>query len=145
MARPGVTDPGEILANPVTALMAAAVCVASIRFFVAWSVFQRIRGWGAYGANLAPRRVRSDYPRPNDPLLEGAILVSGVLAFWFVVAVIDPLEPGQAVPSWVGPSVFVGTVIVSVIYAFRRIREDDRRQRRILGERLASESARRLS
>jgi hypothetical protein len=141
-----MTDIGAILANPVTALMAAAVCVLSIRFFVAWSVFLRIRGWGLDGANLTPRRVRSDYPRPNDPVLEGVILVIGAIVFFLGVAVVGPGPDGdQPGSSWVGQSIFFGTAIASLVYAFRRIREDDRRQRRVLGDRLASESARRIS
>jgi len=138
-------DLGAILANPVTSLMASVLCVLSIRFFVAWSVFQRISGWGAVGANLPPRRVRADYPKPNDPVLEGAILASGALAFWLLVMVAVPLEPAEGVPSWVGPSILFGTAMVSVIYAFRRVREDDRRQRRVLAERLPAESDRRPS
>jgi hypothetical protein len=140
-----MNDVGVILANPVTALVAAAVCILSFRFLVAWSVWQRIRGWGPSGANLHPKRVRSDYPRPNDPVLEGVILLFGWIAFWFVVTIGGPPAPDPAVPSWVGPSIFFGAAIVSAIYAFRRIREDDRRQRRVLGERLASESDQRPS
>ena len=140
-----MNDTGAILANPVTALMAAALCVLGMRFLVAWSVFLRIRGLAPYGANLHPRRVRSDYPRPNDPVLEGVILVVGAIGFWVVATVIGPLEPDDAVPSWVGRSIFFGAAIVSVIYAVRRLREDDRRQRRVLGDRLASESDQHLS
>ena len=145
MARPRVNDVGAILANPVTALVAAAVCVLCSRFLVAWSVWQRIRGWGPSGANLHPKRVRSDYPRPNDPVLEGLILLSGWILLWLVVTAIGLPSRDQAVSSWVGQGIFVGTVIVSVVYAFRRIREDDRRQRRVLGARLASESDERPS
>jgi hypothetical protein len=153
VARPRVNDPGAILANPVTALMAAVLCVLSIRFFVAWSVLGRVRGpWvgGVYGANLHPHRARSDYPRPNDPLREGAILVTAAIliipaiGLWLFVATLGPPEQGDVAPSWVGPAIFFGAAIVSVIYAVRRIREDDRRQRRILGERLAAESSERL-
>ena len=154
VARSRVNDVGAILANPVTALMAAVLCVLSIRFFVAWSVLGRVRGpWvspGVYGANLPPRRVRSDYPPPNDPVREGVILVTAAIlvipaiVLWLVVASLGPPEQGAVAPSWIGPAIFFGAAIVSVIYAVRRIREDDRRQRRILGERLAAESNERL-
>ena len=147
-------DPGAILANPATALMAAVLCILSVRFFVAWSVLGRVRGPvagpGAHTPNLPPRRVRSDYPTPNDPVREGAILATGAIlvipaiALWLFVATLAPAEQGDVAPSFVGPSIFFGAVIVSVIYAFRRIRADDRRQRRILGERLATESNERL-
>jgi hypothetical protein len=141
-----VNDSGAILANPVTALMAAALCALSVRFFVAWSVFLRIRGWGPSGANLHPRRVRSDYPRPNDPVVAGVILLIGWIVFWIVVTVVGPLPDREpAVASWVGRIIFFGAAIVSVIYAVRRLREDDRRQRRALANRLAAESDQRLS
>jgi hypothetical protein len=140
-----MTDTGAILANPVTALMAAALCVLSIRFLVAWSVTLRIRGLAPYGANLHPRRVRSDYSRPNDPVVEGVILLIGWIVFWLVVTVVGPPDGEPSVSSWVGRSIFFGVAIVSVIYAFRRIRDDDRRQRRALADRLATESDQRLS
>jgi hypothetical protein len=143
-------DPGAILANPATALMAAVLCVLSARFFVAWSVLGRVRGLPPSGANRQPRRVRSDYPSPNDPVREGAILATSAIlvipgiVLWLFVADLGSPEPGDVAPSWVGTSIFFGTVIVSVIYAVRRLHEDDRRQRRILGERLAAESDERL-
>ena len=143
-------DPGAILANPVTALMAAVLCVLGARFFVAWSVFGRIKGLPPSGANRQPRRVRSDYPSPNDPVREGAILATAAIlvipaiGLWLFVSTLGPPQQGDAAPSLVGPSIFFGSATVSVIYAVRRLHEDDRRQRRILGERLAAESNERL-
>jgi hypothetical protein len=145
-----MTNIGAILANPGTALMAAILCVFSVRFFVAWSVLGRVRGLPPSGANRQPRRVRSDYPSPNDPVREGAILVSAailvipLILLWLFISTLGPPEQAEEAPSWVGPGIFLGALIVSVIYAVRRIHEDDRRQRSILADRLAAESNERL-
>ena len=132
--------PGELLANPTTALWAALVVPLVARFFVAWTVWLRIRGLSG-GANLQPQRTRSDYPRPNDPVPAAAVLLLGAIAFAVVASGLGRVVSNTDIPWWAWPVIFGVSAVGSVVYAFRRVREDDRRQRRFLAERLTAETA----
>jgi hypothetical protein len=121
-------------------LWAAMMCPFLARLLVAWTVWLRIRGW-AGGANIEPKRQRGDYPKPNDPVSEGVVLVVAAVVSSLAATVLGPLMLDRGVPSWVWTSLYAGGAIGSLTYAFRRVRADDRRQRRRLAERLTSNAA----
>jgi len=121
-------------------LWAAMMCPFLARLLVAWTVWLRIRGW-AGGANIEPKRQRGDYPKPNDPVSEGVVLVVAAVVSSLAATVLGPLMLDRGVPSWVWTSLYAGVAIGSLTYAFRRVRADDRRQRRRLAERLTSNAA----
>lgn len=120
-------------------LWAALMCPFLARFLVAWTVWLRVRGW-AGGANIEPKRQRADYPKPNDPVSEGVVLVGAAVASGLVTTVLGPLMIDGGFPSWVWTCLYAVTAVGSLTYAFRRVRADDRRQRRRLAERLTSDS-----
>jgi hypothetical protein len=119
--------------DPVGALLSAIAAPFGARFLVAWTVELRLRGI-LYGANLEPRRERSDYPPPNDP-------VRAVLVFLLVSAIGWPFAMILAtlLPPVLVEAVFLTSVIVWVGYALLRIRADDRRTLELLSARLASQ------
>ena len=128
---------GDLLSQPGTAVAASLICPFAVRFYVAWTVFQRVRGWPPATTNLPPRRIRSDYPRPNDPLVEGLVFAGAVVVSGLVVVLFSLLDPNETLRSWVWSGLFFGSALVSVTWAFRRIRADDRRARQRLAERMA--------
>jgi hypothetical protein len=119
--------------DPVGAVLSAIVAPFGARFLVAWTIELRLRGI-LYGANLEPRRQRSDYAPPNDPIraLLIFLLVSGI--GWPVATVLATLLPAAAVDV-----VFLVSVGVWVGYALLRIRADDRRTLELLSARLAGQ------
>jgi len=119
--------------DPVGALLSAIAAPFGARFLVAWTVELRLRGI-LYGANLEPRRQRSDYPPPNDP-------IRAVLVFLLVSAIGWPIATilAMLLPAVVVAAVFLASVIVWVGYALLRIRADDRRTLELLSARLASQ------
>jgi hypothetical protein len=118
--------------DPVGALLSAIAAPFGARFLVAWTVELRLRGI-LYGANLEPRRQRSDYARPNDP-------IRALLVFLLVSAIGWPIATNLAtrLPSAAVDVVFLVSVIVWVGYALQRIRADDRRTLELLSARLAA-------
>jgi len=119
--------------DPVGALLSAIAAPFGARLLVAWTVELRLRGI-LYGANLEPRRQRSDYPPPNDP-------IRAVLVFLLVSAIGWPFAMILAtlLPPVLVDAVFLTSVIVWVGYALLRIRADDRRTLELLSARLASQ------
>jgi hypothetical protein len=119
--------------DPVGALLSAIAAPFGARLLVAWAVELRLRGI-LYGANLEPRRQRSDYPPPNDP-------IRAVLVFLLVSAIGWPFAMILAtlLPPVLVDAVFLTSVIVWVGYALLRIRADDRRTLELLSARLASQ------
>ena|SRR5258708_6074360 len=119
--------------DQVGALLSAIAAPFGARFLVAWTVELRLRGI-LYGANLEPRRQRSDYPPPNDP-------IRAVLVFLLVSAIGWPFAMILAtlLPPVLGEAVFLTSVIVWVGYALLRIRADDRRTLELLSARLAGQ------
>jgi len=127
----------QLLTGPTLVLWAAFVAPFLIRWFVAWTVELRVRGW-APDANLRPRRQRSDYPIPNDPLRAMLVaLAAAIISFPFAI-ILTGLKPG--IGNEVAAAAFVVSAALSVIYAVRRMSQDDRRTRDLLAERLLSES-----
>jgi hypothetical protein len=125
------------ITNPVVAIDGAIVAPFAARALVAWVIRGRIRPRG----NVTPRRHRSDYPTPNDFLLEYArllIVVAGALPVaWLGSALLSGL-PAQ---TW--PAIFVMSGGVSIAWAWRRIRSDDRLTGILLAQRLADQMDRR--
>ena len=129
---------GDLLSHPGTAVAASLICLFAVRFYVAWTVWQRVRGWPPATANLPPLRTRSDYPRPNDPLVEGLVFAGAVVVSGLVVVAFSLLDPNETLRSWVWSILFIGSALVSVTWAFRRIHADDRRTRQRLAQRMAT-------
>lgn len=123
-------DPWTIT-NPVVAIDGAIAAPFAARALVAWMVRGRI-GRG----NVTPRRQRSDYPIPNDFWLEYArllIVVAGALPIaWLGSAMLSGL------PTQTWPALFVISGGVSVTWAWRRIRSDDRLTVTLLAQRLSA-------
>jgi hypothetical protein len=123
-------DPWTIT-NPVVAIDGAIAAPFAARALVAWMVRGRI-GRG----NVTPRRQRSDYPVPNDFWLEYArllIVVAGALPIaWLGSAMLSGL------PTQTWPALFVISGGVSVTWAWRRIRSDDRLTVTLLAQRLSA-------
>lgn len=118
--------------DPTAALLGAITAPFGARFLVAWSVELRLRGI-VYGANLEPRRRRSDYPSPNDPIRTVLVLLLVSAVGWPIAISVSTLfSPGIVVPT------FFVSAILSIGYALLRIRADDRRTRDVLAARLAS-------
>ncbi len=140
VGRSSMTFLSSLLGNPTTALWAALACPFAARFFVAWSVWLRVRGLPPGGANVHPRRTRSDYPSPNDPVFAAAIFGGAVVASAVIASAVGSLVSATLAPSWLWPSIFVGSAVGSSIYAWRRLRADDRRDRILLSNRMAAES-----
>ena len=121
--------------DSTAALLGAIAAPFGARYLVAWTVELRLRGI-LYGANLEPRRRRSDYPPPNEP-------IRTVLVFLLVSAVGWPIATIVATlfaPATLAAAFFV-SAIVSIGYALLRIRADDRRTREVLAARLASRTS----
>jgi hypothetical protein len=125
----------QLLIDSTTALWAALATPFMARYAVAWTVALRVRGWPPTAANLAPRRQRSDYPAPNDPLRAVAVALAAVILAWPVALILTNIVPGVvAVAAWANP------LAVSLIYVFCRMFQDDRRTRDLLVKRLMAES-----
>ena len=99
---------------------------------VAWTVELRLRGI-LYGANLEPRRQRSDYPPPNDPIRAVLVFLLVSAIGWPIATILATRLPPAAVVV-----VFLVSVLVWVGYALLRIRADDRRTMELLSARLAA-------
>ena len=127
----------RLLTDPTLVLWAAFAAPFLVRWFVAWTVELRVRGW-APAANLRPRRQRSDYPTPNDPLRAMLVALAAAIIAWPLAIILTRLAPGVGVE--VVAAAFVVSAALSVIYAVRRMFQDDRRTRDLLAERLLSES-----
>jgi hypothetical protein len=118
--------------DPTSALLGAIAAPFAARYLVAWTVELRLRGI-LYGANLEPRRRRTDYAPPNDPIRTVIVflLVCGV--GWPIATIVaTPFSPATLIAA------FFVSAIVSIGYALLRIRADDRRTRQVLAGRLAS-------
>lgn len=100
---------------------------------IAWTVELRLRGI-MYGANLEPRRQRSDYPSPNEPIRALLVFVLMSAIGWPVATMLATLLPPTVIDD-----LFLVSVIVWVGYALLRIRADDRRTLELLSVRLASQ------
>ena len=119
--------------DPAQALLGAIGAPFGARLLVAWTVELRLRGLVG-SPNLQPRRERSDYPSPNDPL--PAILV-GLLVFaigWPVAKLLATVLPSAAIDV-----ALVVSMITSAGYALLRIHADDRRTLELLSAPLASQ------
>lgn len=127
----------ELLTDPTFAFWAAFAVPFLVRWFVAWTVELRVRGW-APSANLEPRRQRSDYPAPNDPVRALVVALAAVTIAWPLAVIVTGLAP--VVGAEMALAAFVVSAAWSVIYAIRRMFQDDRRTRELLAERLLSES-----
>jgi hypothetical protein len=118
--------------DPVGALLSAIAAPFGARFLVAWTVELRLRGI-LYGANLEPRRQRSDYPPPNDPIRAVLVFLLVSAIGWPIATILATRLPPAAVVV-----VFLVSVLVWVGYALLRIRADDRRTMELLSARLAA-------
>ena len=118
--------------DPVGELLSAIAAPFGARLLVAWSVELRLRGI-LYGANLEPRRQRSDYPPPNDPIRALFVVLFVSAIGWPIATILATLLPPPVVDV-----VFLVSVIVWVGYALMRIHADDRRTLELLSARLAS-------
>jgi hypothetical protein len=126
-----VPYPRVVAIDTTAALLGAIAAPFGARFLVAWSVELRLRGI-VYGANLEPRRRRSDYPSPNDPVRAVLVLLLVSAAGWPIAISVSRLFSLGIVPT------FFVSAIASMGYALLRIRADDRRTRDVLAARLAS-------
>src|SRR5258705_13959130 len=76
--------------DPTVALVGAIAAPFGARWWVAWTVELRLRGI-LYGANLEPRRRRSDYPPPNDPIRSVLIFLLVSAVSWPVATIVAKL------------------------------------------------------
>lgn len=125
----------NLIGDPLVAIWAAISAPFAMRAFVAWTVGLRIRRRGPMAQNrVEPLRERSDYPPPNDWLLEfGRMLL--VLAIALPVAFFGS-RLFAAAPTEIWPALCIGSAGAAATWAFRRIRADDRLTLTILAKRL---------
>jgi hypothetical protein len=112
----------------------SALCAPfAVRALIAWLVEGRLHG---------PFRVdgakRADFPPPNSILRECAVFGLALILAWVPAFAAPALLPGLS--SDFGHALFLGAAGASAIYAYLRLRADDRRSRDI-GERNARERA----
>jgi hypothetical protein len=125
-----------MIGDPFLVTWGAMVAPFTMRAWVAWTVAQRIRRRGPLAPNRAPPfKERSDYPPPNDWAREFGLsfLVYGLaLGPAFLASLLSGV-----IPAVIWPVLFVGSLGASTLWAFRRIRTDDRLTLAILAKRLA--------
>jgi hypothetical protein len=107
----------------------------AVRGFIAWSVWSRVHGL-AFTPNVSPRVESADFPAPNRAGREFVLYVAAnAIAIPVALigeAILGPIAPGGLWPLMVWP-----VVAVSAIWAFRRLRSDDRLWIRLKLERIA--------
>jgi hypothetical protein len=108
-----------------TAQIWSALCVPFVvRAFIAWMVEGRLRG---------PFRVegarRADFPRPNSVVREWAVFAVALILAWVPAFAATSLFPGLSTD--VGHALCLGAAVASALYAYVRLRADDRRSRGI--------------
>jgi hypothetical protein len=119
----------SIVNDPIAMLWVALWLPFAARFFVAWSVWIRVRG-------LWPSRVlsrhldRSAYRSPNDPIAGGIVLLVAIVVAFPVSILVVPLLGFASAERWFPLSCFVLSLALSLVYVFRRLREDDGLSRR---------------
>jgi hypothetical protein len=118
--------------DPAAALAGAIAAPFAARLLVAWSVEMRLRGF-IYGANLEPRRRRSDYPTPNDPIRSLVVyLLASAIGWAFATLVSTQFKAPALIAT------FAVSAAISFEFALLRIRADDRRMRDVLAARLGN-------
>src|SRR5919198_4226916 len=128
---------GRMALDPTVALFSTIAVPFAARYAVAWSIEFRLQGI-FYGASLNPRRLRSDYPPPNNPvhaLLAFLIVSAGAWPIATLVAMLFRPAPAFATAA------FIVSATLSLGYTLLRIRADDRRMREKLSIRLASRTS----
>ena len=128
-----------MITDPLFAIISTIAVPFAMRAFVAWSVELRTRRRGPLAPNRAPPlKRRSDYPPPNDWLREFArlLLVTAIaVPVAWIGARLAPMLPG-----WLWLVLYFGSASASALWAFRRIRADDRRTLAMLTERLSEQA-----
>ena len=130
----------DLITTPATALWAALAFPFAARYFVAWTVLLRIRGYPPGAANIQPRRAKSDYPSPNDVVSAAVIFGVAIVAAWLLAAVSNSILSLPAGPFWLWPALFLGSALGSMLWVIRRVHADDQRQKILLVERLTEGS-----
>jgi len=123
-----------------TVFLTAAIAVPfAARYLVAWEVEVRVRG--LITANIEPKRQRSDYPPPNEPIRAGLMFVAVLAIAWSLATALDAALSSRIDLRTIAPLLFGLSAFVSLTWAFRRVRADDRRTKALVVERLARYSS----